>query len=727
MSPLFAHQAGIVGLEAAEGGIDYDKDAAYAVVLRGSGDVEIEAASESKFTYRCKQSDKGRYKLTAATPKSRKPIRVLRCHSLNSIWGPKAGIRYEGLYKVVGWAIYTAKTDDVIGKQHRAGDILYEVTFERIDTVPMAEVLKHPTAAELDDYAEYKRLRRVHREEMQKTGSDKPAQVTSKNAPQVAPATSGPSHWRPSVSRPSPGRSVRSGTYTIVPVGPYVLYPRSANSGFPNFNWLSDGIIPGSSEGTTRYSPQVSNVSSLRGLDTLNLGQQQRLAVDAMGLRGGPESPRSEVSFKLHDQQRSPQRAGSAKSSQHGAETDIREVVPWIDYEVSPTSAADSAASPVPGPNIQPRRGETYEITGTPPNASTSNSLAASRFANEVVPWIEFDPAADSTVPSTMPRPRGTMPQEGPSSNPASSRNNEFSGMITGMRSRTRQMSVTPSVLSVESRASNNISSKAASVFGLKSSDPKLASRSSLLGRELREGRDGSKQPRPGFGRARNPLAKLFDGTYTSAIDDSDVYPDAAVRSHEIRHQRRRAYSASSCYRKRHRLFASFSSDTTLGEGKITTDLHSPVPLRPMSPLGLLEAIHSRFPEPEDILGFDSLSGLPSETSDAPSERDETSTPPADANTNATSDLVDLFRALLSSATPIRPRLAATSSVTSFPAVPPPTPIPSRLISAPRMSSATLSPVLGTFLLSAREGTVSSPQISPKSSPRGSTDVAHAN
>ncbi len=91
----FAHHAGIIGLESIEGGTTFDKHAAYALLLKNT--VDIEAASLEQFTYRCTQNDKGRYRLTVATPRSRKPIRVLRSHGMNSILGPKAGVRYEGL------------------------------------------------------------------------------------------------------------------------------------------------------------------------------------------------------------------------------------------------------------------------------------------------------------------------------------------------------------------------------------------------------------------------------------------------------------------------------------------------------------------------------------------------------------------------------------------------------------------------------------------------------
>ena len=94
INPLFAFHAGIIGVESVEGGTTCDKNGAYAIVLKDTG--EVDAQSEEFFTYRCPINDKGKFRLTAATPKSREKIRVLRSHNINSIWGPKAGIRYEG-------------------------------------------------------------------------------------------------------------------------------------------------------------------------------------------------------------------------------------------------------------------------------------------------------------------------------------------------------------------------------------------------------------------------------------------------------------------------------------------------------------------------------------------------------------------------------------------------------------------------------------------------------
>ncbi|KAG9376195.1 SAD SRA domain containing protein [Pyrenophora tritici-repentis] len=190
INSLFAHHAGIIGLEACEGGTTYDKHGAYALLLKDTG--EIEASSEDRFTYRVPQNDKGKFRLTSATPKSRDPVRVLRSHSINSVWGPKAGVRYDGLYSVKGWSIKQAKSTDLAGGHWKEGDILFDVRFERTDSVPMEVVTKRPTATEVDDYQEYKRLRRATRDIRQKQISAPPIrtdyEATVKAAPPIVPS-----------------------------------------------------------------------------------------------------------------------------------------------------------------------------------------------------------------------------------------------------------------------------------------------------------------------------------------------------------------------------------------------------------------------------------------------------------------------------------------------------------------------------------------------------------
>jgi hypothetical protein len=101
INPLFAHHAGIIGQESLEGGTTFDDNNAYAVVIEGKN--EVNTLPDGSLRYLTSMSDRGRFRLSAATPKSREPIRVLRSRNDNGIWGPKAGIRYDGL---VDWPYY---------------------------------------------------------------------------------------------------------------------------------------------------------------------------------------------------------------------------------------------------------------------------------------------------------------------------------------------------------------------------------------------------------------------------------------------------------------------------------------------------------------------------------------------------------------------------------------------------------------------------------------------
>lgn len=93
---LFAFRDGIINSACTEGGIVFSEGGAFAVVLRG--DDEGDAPHPSRFTYRTRLGDRGRFQLTSADWKSRCAIRVLRDHRLASIWAPKTGIRYDGLF-----------------------------------------------------------------------------------------------------------------------------------------------------------------------------------------------------------------------------------------------------------------------------------------------------------------------------------------------------------------------------------------------------------------------------------------------------------------------------------------------------------------------------------------------------------------------------------------------------------------------------------------------------
>ncbi|KAL1584640.1 hypothetical protein WHR41_06829 [Cladosporium halotolerans] len=150
IGPLFAFYAGMIDSCTPQGGIVSDSKGAYAVFL--TDDDEISASSAEKFVYRARNGDKGRYRLTAATIDSRHPVRILRSHTLRSFWAPRAGIRYEGLYKVASWSIIRDSSTDHMS---------YDITFKRLPSESsMEDVLQRPWTEEIEDYKEYKRVKK---------------------------------------------------------------------------------------------------------------------------------------------------------------------------------------------------------------------------------------------------------------------------------------------------------------------------------------------------------------------------------------------------------------------------------------------------------------------------------------------------------------------------------------------------------------------------------------
>ncbi|KAJ8607834.1 hypothetical protein MRB53_040027 [Persea americana] len=142
------------------GGVTADKQGAYALLL--AYDDELSSTSAEKFTYRSHATDKARYRLTSATRDGRQPIRVLRGHNLRSFWSPRAGVRYDGLYRVVGWAIRFDR---------KSKETIYDIQFERLPTeTPMEIVLRRPLTDEVEDYKAYVKMR--HQEKDIFTHSD---------------------------------------------------------------------------------------------------------------------------------------------------------------------------------------------------------------------------------------------------------------------------------------------------------------------------------------------------------------------------------------------------------------------------------------------------------------------------------------------------------------------------------------------------------------------------
>ncbi|KAF2860102.1 hypothetical protein K470DRAFT_217853 [Piedraia hortae CBS 480.64] len=153
ISPLFAYRAGIISTPSRSGGIISDPERAYAILM--TDDSELCGPNAEEFFYRAADTDRGKFSLTSATPESRTPVRILRSHTLRSFHAPKAGVRYDGLYRVTGWRVLP---------DEKTKKTKYEIGFKRLENEPsMSSVLRRPTTDEVEDYTEYKRLRRRRR------------------------------------------------------------------------------------------------------------------------------------------------------------------------------------------------------------------------------------------------------------------------------------------------------------------------------------------------------------------------------------------------------------------------------------------------------------------------------------------------------------------------------------------------------------------------------------
>ncbi|KZF24049.1 hypothetical protein L228DRAFT_281161 [Xylona heveae TC161] len=129
-----------------KGGITADDDGAYAILL--SGKEELEGSEPNSIIYRPDPTDPKRFKLMKNL-ELRMPVRMLRSWRLQSVWGPRAGVRYDGLYRVTGWS--TKLEDGLITFTFYLG--------RNEDQPPMSQVMRHPTAEEIDDWKDYQEIK----------------------------------------------------------------------------------------------------------------------------------------------------------------------------------------------------------------------------------------------------------------------------------------------------------------------------------------------------------------------------------------------------------------------------------------------------------------------------------------------------------------------------------------------------------------------------------------
>lgn len=197
-----------------------------------------------------------------------------------------------------------------MGKKYKVGDIIFDVDFERLDVVPFEKVTEHPTSAELDDYTEFKRLRRAHRDEGERGMHDE-AHVRIKLAPQISPTNATFSQLWPSeislVASPSISHAATfrdpMATLSIISPSPSTLSDSAPDPAIL-FKESSGGIL------------EVPHVPREPG---------------TLHSRPVPRSTSSGTSL---------QPPVSSQGSQ--GRTDVREVTPWLDYDLDLVAAAPS-------------------------------------------------------------------------------------------------------------------------------------------------------------------------------------------------------------------------------------------------------------------------------------------------------------------------------------------------------------------------------------------------
>ncbi|KAF1979995.1 hypothetical protein BU23DRAFT_594360 [Bimuria novae-zelandiae CBS 107.79] len=336
INPIFACYDGIIDVDIIDGGVCHDKYGAYAVLLVEG--LELDAPTESTLTFRCAKEDSGKFRLTAATPRSREPIRILRSHNVNSMWGPRAGVRYEGLYRVTGWVVHQPKIISTsAGQNISLGGVTYDIHFERCDPVSTDEVAKYPTASMLDDYSEYKRLRKVHRELRSKV-------VTT--LPEVKKVVPMPAKVAPAIPPVAPVASGAKSLFASTPQKPSPAPSKDTLEAAPGANIKEDAFPAHKSPGNLVIPP---------------LGRTETSHSDALRVNAPNSNEASSV-------------ASTSKSHQ----SVIKEVAPWIDYDLPHLEIP-------PATNfVSTKRSTTHnDVAPDQPNGPTSMNRKATRKKSE--------------------------------------------------------------------------------------------------------------------------------------------------------------------------------------------------------------------------------------------------------------------------------------------------------------------------------------------------------
>lgn len=226
---------------------------------------------------------------------------------------------------------------------------MFEVKLVRSDTVPVEEVMRRPTATEVDDYLEYKRLRRVHRDEKRKgpivVAIKKDHQHTTKAATQFPPLQP--------IMPPSAAQNVlRRGS-------PSPLLSLK----FKRRQFGEHSHVHFSGQDTV--SPMTVARAGQLGLATVESNEiAEHTEPHARRPHTGNESSRG--NSNVHGSG-----AISNNSIAHiaaSAQANIREVAPWIDFDAGLTLSSldnpssitrDDTTSPVPKPSTEIKKAST--------------------------------------------------------------------------------------------------------------------------------------------------------------------------------------------------------------------------------------------------------------------------------------------------------------------------------------------------------------------------------
>ncbi|KAI9668584.1 MAG: hypothetical protein M1831_001023 [Alyxoria varia] len=157
--PLFAFYDGIIWSPHPKAGITWNEYSVYAITLTDK--YKVGKDSDPNFI-ECFVTGKeaGSFRLLNSILPKKVSIRVLRSHTYPSKWSPRCGVRYDGLYTAVAFGVCGSVAPYDPRQDPRPGTWTFRIDLHReTEQVPMSEVLRHPTAAERDDYEEYMRVR----------------------------------------------------------------------------------------------------------------------------------------------------------------------------------------------------------------------------------------------------------------------------------------------------------------------------------------------------------------------------------------------------------------------------------------------------------------------------------------------------------------------------------------------------------------------------------------